>query len=75
MSPAAVTTSIRLSQEILDRADALTTRLTSLARAAASGELVRSDVLRMAIVRGLDLLELEHGSDPQHTPRKPTKKR
>jgi hypothetical protein len=74
MSPAAVTTSIRLSQDILDRADALTTRLTGLASSSASGALARSDVLRMALVRGLDQLELEQATAPGK-PTKPTKKR
>jgi hypothetical protein len=72
MAPA-ITTSLRLSQELLDRADTLIPRLSGLAGAQASGELVRSDVLRIALVRGLESLEAEHGggkSPPSKTARK-----
>jgi predicted DNA-binding protein len=55
--PPAITTSIRVQPELLDRADALIPYLGKLATAAASGELVRSDVLRIALVKGLEDLE------------------
>ncbi len=55
--PPAITTSIRVQQELLDRADALIPRLGSLAASSPSGSLVRSDVLRIAMVRGLEALE------------------
>jgi predicted DNA-binding protein len=61
MAPA-LTTSLRLPQELLDRADALIPLLGKHASAQASGELVRSDVLRLALSRGLDALESEHPS-------------
>jgi hypothetical protein len=67
--PPAITTSIRVQQELLDRADALIPHLDSLAKAMPSGSLVRSDVLRIAMVRGLEELEREFA------PGKSTRKR
>jgi hypothetical protein len=52
-------TGLRLPQDILDRADALIPALAHLGAGRASGALVRSEVLRLALVRGLDQLEQE----------------
>ena len=46
---------------LLDRADALVDRLPDLGQAHASGQVVRSDVLRVALLRGLASLEAEVG--------------
>lgn len=72
--PPAITTSIRVQPELLERADALIPHLGKLAIAAASGELVRSDVLRIALIRGLEALEREHPL-PASSPRKTARKR
>jgi hypothetical protein len=58
MAPA-ITTSLRLARELLDRADALVPHLGAHGQALASGQVVRSDVLRIALVRGLESLEAE----------------
>jgi predicted DNA-binding protein len=58
-TPNGTMTSLRLPQELLDRADSLTAKLAHLATLTPSGQLVRSDVLRLALTRGLDALELE----------------
>lgn len=55
----ATMTTLRLPQEMLDRADALTGALSHHAAASSTGELNRSDVLRLALVRGLAELEKE----------------
>lgn len=57
MSPA-TTTSIRLPEHMLARADALIGRLPKREQALASG-MVRSDVLRLALSMGLTVLERE----------------
>jgi predicted DNA-binding protein len=73
MAPA-ITTSLRLPQELLDRADALIPLLGKHASAQASGSYVRSDILRLALIRGLESLETEHGGD-KPSPPKPARKR
>jgi hypothetical protein len=55
----ATMTTLRLPMELLERADALIPALSHHATASASGELVRSDVLRLALLRGLTELERE----------------
>jgi hypothetical protein len=52
-------TGLRVPQAILDRADRLIPALAQLDSGRASGAPVRSEVLRMALVRGLDQLERE----------------
>lgn len=52
---------LRLSDETLERADALLSRLTSSAAKRVDGVLTRAEVLRLAIVRGLESLEAEAG--------------
>ncbi len=52
-------TTLRLPQDVLDRADALIPALSHHASASVSGELARSDVLRLALLRGLAELEKE----------------
>jgi hypothetical protein len=64
-------TSLRLPQGLLDRADAL---IPLLASASASGTHARSDILRLALSRGLELLEAEHGGG-KPAPTKPARKR
>jgi len=57
---------LRVPQEVFDRADALIPALSHLASGRASGTLVRSEVLRLALLRGLEALEQEAlaGDDP-----------
>ena len=55
--------SLRLPQQMLARADRLAEQLVDLAALMTSGELARSDVLRLALARGLEQLELE-ASEP-----------
>lgn len=64
----ATMTSLRLSQDLLDRADALIPTLAHLAGSSPSGELARSDVLRLALARGL--AELEREASPKGAPAK-----
>lgn len=70
-----ITTSLRLQQVLLDRADALIPAVAALPSSQAHGSIVRSDVLRLALSRGLDELEREYGSNPPTKPPKVTKKR
>lgn len=55
-------TSVRLPEEVLERLDALAARLAEdpTIRALAGGTLSRSAVLRIAVTRGLEVLEAEH---------------
>lgn len=56
-----MSTSLRLSQDILDRADRLVPKLQHSAELrAGAGDVTRSVVLRLALLRGLD--ELEKGA-------------
>jgi hypothetical protein len=50
---------LRVPADLLHRADALAPRLNRLPEHAARGAVKRSDVLRLALVRGLDVLEHE----------------
>ena len=50
---------LRLSDDTLERADALLPRLTSSTAKRVDGVLTRAEVLRLAILRGLDALEAE----------------
>ena len=50
-------TSIRLPRDFLDRADALMTQLQRVPEYAALGSMNRSRVLRLAILKGLEVLE------------------
>ena len=50
-------TSIRLPRDFLDRADALVPRLDRVPEYAALGSMNRSRVLRLAILKGLEVLE------------------
>jgi hypothetical protein len=70
-----ITTSLRLQQVLLDRADALIPAVAALPSSQAQGSIVRSDVLRLALSRGLDELEREYGAASLKSPSKPTKKR
>lgn len=54
-----VGTSLRLEAEALKRADALVTALRRVPELTALGTLTRSKVLRLAIARGLAVLERE----------------
>ncbi len=64
--------SIRLPAETVDRADALVPVIADLP-ALAAFRVERASVLRLAIVRGLQALEQEHGVTPPA--RKPPRKR
>lgn len=51
---------LRIAQEILDRADALIPKLAKSPELMAGGsEVSRTTVLRLALLRGLDVLERE----------------
>lgn len=65
--------SIRLPAETVDRADALVPVIADLP-ALAAFRVERASVLRLAIVRGLQALEQEHGVTPPPA-RKPPRKR
>ena len=55
---------LRIEQDYLDRADALVSLMESIPALAAM-RITRAAVMRMAIVRGLEVLEEEHGVTPQ----------
>ena len=58
---------VRLPDAVVERVDALVDRLATEDAGQALGRLSRSAVLRLAIVRGLDVLESEHerGAKPK----------
>ena len=56
-----VPTSVRLPREFVKRLDALVPRLEQVPTFAALGPLTRSKVLRLALARGIEVLEAEHG--------------
>lgn len=56
-----VPTSVRLPREFVKRLDALVPRLEKVPTFAALGPLTRSKVLRLALARGIEVLEAEHG--------------
>jgi hypothetical protein len=51
---------LRLPQSVADRADALIARLAQHPELAAAGRVTRATVLRLAMMRGLALLEQEY---------------
>lgn len=55
-----VSTSLRLPEDFVKRADALIKRLGAVPEFAALGDVSRSKVLRLAIAKGLAALEAEH---------------
>ncbi len=55
---------LRLPKVIRDRADALIPSLESNPTIAALGKVTRSKVLRLALVRGLEVLESEARAEP-----------
>ena len=55
-----VSTSLRLPEAFVKRADALALRLRNVPEMAATGDVNRSKVLRLAIAKGLAVLEAEH---------------
>lgn len=55
-------TSLRLPQNLLDRADRLVSPLRVRGKADGTLQTTRSDVLRLALARGLMELELEYGT-------------
>lgn len=58
-------TSLRLPEEFIKRADALAKRLRHVPELAATGDVNRSKVLRLAIAKGLAALEAEHPAPVQ----------
>ena len=62
--PIAKPTSIRLEPAIIRRVDALVPRV-QLTRYGDLGELSRSKLLRLAILRGLEVLEAEAATAPK----------
>ena len=68
VSMADVSTSIRLPQSIVDRADGLIRALAAderIALIAGPGRVSRSTVLRLAIAEGLAVLESQYRADPE----------
>tara|TARA_R110000824_G_scaffold389349_1_gene585398 strand:- start:177 stop:377 length:201 start_codon:yes stop_codon:yes gene_type:complete len=57
--PYKVQKALRLSRTILDRADALIDELAGDERIAAMGSMSQTAVLRLAIIKGLKILEKE----------------
>lgn len=57
-----VMTSFRVSQDLLDRTDALIPTMAALPEYQVHGDLKRSAILRIALMRGLDELEREHAT-------------
>jgi len=60
-----VPTSVRLPRDFVKRLDALAPRLEKVPTLAALGPLTRSKVLRLALARGIEILESEHGRGRQ----------
>ena len=58
--------SLRLPEELLERAEALIPALDHLGAMSSTGAVTRSDVLRLALVRGL--AELERAHPPKRKP-------
>ena len=56
-----VPTSVRLPRDFVKRLDALVPRLEKVPTLAALGPLTRSKALRLALARGIEVLEAEHG--------------
>jgi hypothetical protein len=56
-----IPTSVRLPKDVVRRLDALVPKLERVPTIAALGPLTRSKVLRLALARGLEVLEAEHG--------------
>jgi hypothetical protein len=63
MSDSSIIT-LRLPQALLDRADQLIDRLSRDEEAVLLGRVSRSIVLRLALLRGLEQLEGQHGVTP-----------
>lgn len=55
-------TSIKLDEELLERSEALVPFVKSMPAVAAGGEVTRSTVIRLALMRGLESLEAEAGA-------------
>lgn len=70
MSDNASIITLRLPQSLLDRADALLERLAREEEAVLLGRVSRSIVLRLAVLRGLESLEAEHGMPKAPSPPK-----
>lgn len=67
MSESSIIT-LRLPQALLDRADQLIDRLSRDEEAVLLGRVSRSIVLRLALLRGLEQLEGQHGVTPNASP-------
>jgi hypothetical protein len=67
MSESSIIT-LRLPQTLLDRADHLIDRLSRDEEAVLLGRVSRSIVLRLALLRGLEQLEGQHGMTPAASP-------
>ncbi len=59
VAAAATQIALRVSADIVDRADALVARIGKNPKMAV-GRVTRTSVLKLAIARGLDVLEREH---------------
>ena len=58
--PGSAQTALRLPSDLLERADALVERVAADPERAGTGMVTRSDVLRLALVRGLTTLERKY---------------
>ncbi len=63
-APATAQTALRLSQALLDRAEALAPLLAADPERAGTGSVNRSDVLRLALTKGLTVLERQYRRGP-----------
>lgn len=61
-------TSLRLPEDFLDRADTVLEGMANDKRFMAFGTMTRADVLRLALQRGLDVLESELEEQGEQTP-------
>lgn len=68
-------TTLRLPQDLLDRADELIPTVARIPEMAAGGEVLRSDVLRLALARGLAALETQATSNPPQARTRRSRKR
>lgn len=64
-----VSTSLRLPEDFIKRADAMAKRLRNVPEMVATGEVNRSKILRLAIAKGLAEMEAEHNPAPKKAAR------
>lgn len=63
-SAAMKTIPVRLPPALVDRLDAVTPAAAAAPELATAGKVTRSDVLRLAVLKGLEQLEAEYAGHP-----------